>query len=96
MFAKELREITVYHVPDGRLIEFASRLESVIGTVKLDGDPQHAGFHFRAAQEVADGELLVRGGMVKQSVMGCLSILSSFSKAACNIFPASAIHFSIC
>jgi len=54
VFAKEQRELTVYRRPDGILVEFASRLSSTVGPVRLDGDPQHAGFHFRAAQEVAD------------------------------------------
>jgi hypothetical protein len=52
-FAKEERELTVYNIPGGRLVEFASRLRTTNGKVKLDGDPQHAGFQFRAAQEVA-------------------------------------------
>jgi hypothetical protein len=55
-FATETREMTVYNVPGGQLVEFASLLSSTVGKVKLDGDPQHAGFHFRAAQEVADGD----------------------------------------
>jgi len=53
-FAHELRELTAYNVPGGMLIEFASRVESADGgKVHLDGDPQHAGFHFRADNEVA-------------------------------------------
>jgi hypothetical protein len=51
-FAVEERELTAYAVEGGLLIEFASRLTPVKGTVKLDGDPQHAGFHFRASREV--------------------------------------------
>lgn len=54
IFASETREMTVYHVPGGNMIEFASHLESQVGAVKLDGDPQHAGFHFRASNEVAE------------------------------------------
>lgn len=57
LFANEQRELTVYRPesPDsGVLIEFASRVRTTGGEVRLDGDPQHAGFHFRAAQEVAD------------------------------------------
>ena len=54
LFANEERELTVYATPGGRLVEFTSRLRPVKGTVHLDGDPQHAGFHFRAAEEVAD------------------------------------------
>ncbi|MBW3598608.1 MAG: PmoA family protein [Planctomycetes bacterium] len=53
-FAVEQREMTVYNTPGGTLIEFASRLESADGKVKLDGDPQHAGFQFRASQHVPD------------------------------------------
>src|SRR5262249_42261254 len=51
-FAQEERELTVYNVPGGRLIEFASLLRPTDGPVRLDGDPQHAGFHFRADNEV--------------------------------------------
>ncbi len=54
LFANEERELTVYNTPGGRLVEFRSRLMPVKGTVHLDGDPQHAGFHFRAALDVAD------------------------------------------
>lgn len=53
-FARELRELTVWNVPGGTLIDFASRLQPTGPDVKLDGDPQHAGFHFRAANEVAE------------------------------------------
>jgi hypothetical protein len=53
-FAQETREMTAYNTPGGTLIEFASRLDSLAGPVKLDGDPQHAGFQFRASQDVPD------------------------------------------
>jgi hypothetical protein len=52
VFANEERELTVYNVPGGQLVEFASWLRSRAGPVKLDGDPQHAGVHFRADNEV--------------------------------------------
>ena len=51
-FAKEKREVTVYNVPGGTLFEFASNLDALKPPVHLDGDPQHAGFHFRANNEV--------------------------------------------
>jgi hypothetical protein len=54
VFAKEERELTVYNVPGGLLVGFASRLRSTGSKIKLDGDPQHAGFQFRASQEVAE------------------------------------------
>ncbi|HKD36034.1 MAG TPA: DUF6807 family protein, partial [Pirellulales bacterium] len=53
-FAHEQREMTVYSLPGGTIIDFASHLETARGKVHLDGDPQHSGFHFRAAQEVAN------------------------------------------
>ncbi|MBX7168390.1 MAG: PmoA family protein [Pirellulales bacterium] len=53
VFARERRELTVYAAQGGCLIDFAALVETAAGPVRLDGDPQHAGFHFRAAQEVA-------------------------------------------
>jgi hypothetical protein len=52
VFVNEERELSVYNVPGGQLVEFASRLRPSAGPVKLDGDPQHAGVHFRADNEV--------------------------------------------
>jgi hypothetical protein len=51
-FAEEERELTVYNVPGGHLMEFASRMRTLAGPVKLDGDPQHAGVQFRAHNDV--------------------------------------------
>jgi hypothetical protein len=51
-FADEGREVTAFAVPGGTLVEFASDVWTNKPLVKLDGDPQHAGFHFRAALEV--------------------------------------------
>ncbi len=53
VFAIEQRELTVYNLPGGTLVEFASRLKTAGGKVRLDGDPQHAGFQFRAHNDVA-------------------------------------------
>jgi hypothetical protein len=47
----ETREIDVVPVTGGTVIDFASRLVAD-APVRLDGDPQHAGVHFRAANEV--------------------------------------------
>jgi hypothetical protein len=53
-FATEQRGISVRMRQPGVLVDFTSRLETADGRpIRLDGDPQHAGFHFRAAQEVA-------------------------------------------
>ena len=53
-FAQELREMTAYRFGESTLIEFNSRLESAGSDIVLDGDPQHAGFQFRATQRVPD------------------------------------------
>jgi hypothetical protein len=52
-FASEDRELTAYATKGGTLIDFASVLTTELPSVKLDGDPQHAGFHFRANMDVA-------------------------------------------
>jgi Methane oxygenase PmoA len=52
IFAKEEREVTVYKIGKGTLVEFVSRLKTVGPAVKLDGDPQHAGFQFRAHNDI--------------------------------------------
>lgn len=53
LFAVEEREVAVWNVAGGLLIDFRSTLQAKLGPVKLDGDPQHAGFHFRADNEVS-------------------------------------------
>ncbi|RCS50491.1 hypothetical protein DTL42_10250 [Bremerella cremea] len=53
-FATELREISVYHVEGAQVIDFASQLAAKADNLKLDGDPQHAGFQYRATQHVPD------------------------------------------
>lgn len=52
-FINEERELTAYSTTGGTLIDFASKLTTDRKSVKLDGDPQHAGFHFRANMEVS-------------------------------------------
>jgi hypothetical protein len=58
-FAQEYRTISVTQYPNskaGRMstqIDWSTKLMPLVNSVKLDGDPQHAGFHFRANQEVA-------------------------------------------
>jgi hypothetical protein len=55
VFATEFRELTAYNTPSGVLIEFASVVNNATDSlVKLDGDPQHAGFHFRGSQDIPD------------------------------------------
>src|SRR5262249_23664788 len=53
VFAHEEREVAVYNVKGGTLVEWSTLLKTTGGPVTLDGDPQHAGFQFRAANEVA-------------------------------------------
>jgi len=51
-FAVEERELTVFAEAGGRHVEFSSILTTDRDKVRLDGDPQHSGFHFRANAEV--------------------------------------------
>jgi hypothetical protein len=54
IFAKEVRSLTFSLRPDDSLqIDFGSVLSTDHKTLVLDGDPQHAGFQFRASNEVA-------------------------------------------
>lgn len=55
VYLHEKREVAVFNAPGGTLIEFASQLTTAGGKVKLDGNAAHAGFQFRADQEVAEG-----------------------------------------
>jgi len=54
-FLEEEREIRVFRQSEEAVIvDFQSTLNTVNGPVRLDGDRQHAGVQFRAAQYVAD------------------------------------------
>ena len=50
-FATEERELAVSAPKAGWQVDFVSTLTTDREKVRLDGDPQHAGFHFRAAQD---------------------------------------------
>ncbi|MFO0937075.1 MAG: DUF6807 family protein [Gemmataceae bacterium] len=52
-FAEETRTVKVTAVPGGTQIDWSTRMTTTLPRVRLDGDPQHAGFHFRATQEVS-------------------------------------------
>ena len=54
LFANEDRQFTAIRAGRALVIDFDSRVIPISGGMKVDGDPQHAGFHFRAAGEVAD------------------------------------------
>ncbi len=52
-FADETRTVVVYNVPGGTMLDWSTEVTTKLDKVRLDGDPQHAGFHFRATQEVS-------------------------------------------
>ena len=53
VFVKEVRELTFSRADDGALVvDFESTTKPTVPKVKFDGDPQHAGFQFRASHEV--------------------------------------------
>ena len=50
---QDTRDVTAWNVGDGAtLLDFVITLASAAGPLRLDGDAQHAGFQFRAAEEV--------------------------------------------
>ena len=54
VFATEQSQLTFSHRDDGSLqVDFESTLSTTQEKVGFDGDPQHAGFQFRASNEVA-------------------------------------------
>jgi hypothetical protein len=54
IFATEERSLSFSHLKNGSLqVDFSSVLSTKQKSVTLDGDPQHAGFQFRASNEVA-------------------------------------------
>jgi hypothetical protein len=54
IFITELRELSFTMIENNRLqIDFHSLLSTTQPEIRLDGDPQHAGFQFRASNDVA-------------------------------------------
>ncbi|HEX8521119.1 MAG TPA: DUF6807 family protein [Tepidisphaeraceae bacterium] len=52
---RDTREVTAWRVsPDEVILDFDITAESLAGDIPLTGDPHHGGFHFRAAEEVAE------------------------------------------
>ncbi|MAF67237.1 MAG: hypothetical protein CMJ84_16465 [Planctomycetes bacterium] len=57
LIVSERRGVTTWNLGPGRWShEFEFVLQAAAGEVRLDGDPAHGGFQFRAAQEVAERE----------------------------------------
>jgi hypothetical protein len=54
---REKQTVTARMLAPGKLqLDFAFELSALSGPVQLNGDPQHAGFHYRAALEVEQHE----------------------------------------
>ena len=51
-FITEERTFTVRRMAAGTLIDFSAKLSAPRGDVQLNGDPEHAGIHFRPAGEL--------------------------------------------
>jgi hypothetical protein len=61
VFAKEEREVTAHNLgPRGALVEFASRLKTTGGLVKLRGEPGHAGLQLRADKDIVDKKMQMK------------------------------------
>jgi hypothetical protein len=57
-FIVEERTFIVRHTAGGTLIDFSSTLTAPRGEVKLNGDPEHAGIHYRPAGELDKSKTL--------------------------------------
>lgn len=53
-FASEARSMSFSLDGSDLVVDFTSHLTPTVPSLRLDGDPQHAGFQFRASQEVFD------------------------------------------
>jgi len=54
---EETRKVTIYPAADAHLLlDFETDLKAINGDVYLDGDPEHAGFHYRPSNEVAQNK----------------------------------------
>ncbi|MEM9016518.1 MAG: DUF6807 family protein [Verrucomicrobiota bacterium] len=51
-FAEETRSLTFQYKGGDLYVDFDSLLSPLVPEIRLDGDPQHAGFQFRASNEV--------------------------------------------
>lgn len=54
VFLREERQLSFSPLENGLVVDFHSKLNTELEKVTLDGDPQHAGFQFRASNEVHD------------------------------------------
>lgn len=54
VFASEDRKMSFFRTEGDLVVDFESTLAPAVPEVKLDGDPQHAGFQFRAHNDVHD------------------------------------------
>jgi hypothetical protein len=91
-FAEEQRELTVYRFGEGTLVEFFSRLRSTVGELTLDGDPQHAGFHVRAANEVA-GATKAQTSFIRPDGAGRPGETRNWPQKEATNLPWDAMHF---
>jgi len=57
VMVEEKRTVTVYRPRDGAIasLDFETELKALNGEVYLNGDPEHAGFQYRAHDDVAKG-----------------------------------------
>ncbi|HTL29704.1 MAG TPA: DUF6807 family protein [Tepidisphaeraceae bacterium] len=55
--ARDTRDVKTWHIaPNQLVLDYDITVESLNGSIDLGGDPHHAGFHFRADNEVAGAD----------------------------------------
>ncbi len=93
-FVDEERRIVAFRQPDGmHLIEVSSTLKAVDRVVELDGDRQHAGLQFRAAQAVAENQKATR--YVRPAAWSELDPAKQYNDAEHRDLPWNAIRYAI-
>jgi hypothetical protein len=79
---RETREVAAYRASESALLlDFDITVENLTGKpLALGGDPQHAGFHFRAAQEVADAKPGAKGATTAGGATYVRPVSAKFTK----------------
>lgn len=95
VFATETRQITVFKQGDHYAFDLASSLETLEYVIDLKGDPQHAGFQFRASQDVA-AKTKAETYYLRPDGIGQKKVYRNWPKNADHInLPYHGMHFEL-
>jgi hypothetical protein len=93
-FIEEMRDVRVFRQANGEtLIDFHSTMRAIDGPVRLEGDRQHAGVQFRAAQSVAENR--EHSKFIRPSALSHVSPTKEIDGEDMYDLPWNAMHFRI-